>query len=280
MKKTISLVLVFAFIFVLALQLPVLADDATGTATETPMLTSVNPEATNTATSTQPRPEPRTEQRPEPRTEQRKGTSTLEKIPSPEHINLYNQIKKIGSDLFGIRKASSTINNIQKNEDKKATTTPNIVEKKINELKKAGLEKITSLDHLNLFEKVTKIGNDLFGLKKKGAMVLPTMTPELIACTSAAIDAKDASVNISITASVAEITAAIDARGVCQKAALALASGHEDAVKTCNKTFQETVKAANEKARVSQKATWDIYKTSLDTCSKGLNIEDSGDILK
>jgi len=277
MKKTISLVLVFTFIFVLALQLPVLADDITGTATETPMLISANPEATSTATSTDanipPRPEPRTGELRPTSTPPVKSTSTLERIPSPAHINLFEQIKKIGNDLFGIKKATNTTTQL-------TTSTPSAIEKKISDLKKAGLEKIASLDQTKLFDKITKIGKDLFGIKKSGINVLPTMTPEIVTCTSAAIDAKDTSISTALSTSASDITAAITARGTCQKTALALTSGVGDAIKVCNTTFQDAVKTANDKVKTTQKNTWDTYKTSLKTCSAGLNIEDGGDALK
>ena len=270
MKKTISLVLVFAFIFTLALQLPVLATDnadaTTGTTTVATTTTATTTVETNQDT---------------PKTE-----SSLEKITSPALINLYNQIKKIGKDLFGVKKASSTVASIQKNDDKKATSTPSEVEKKINELKKSGLEKITSLEQTKLYDKITKVGKDLFGIKKGGAIkTLPVLSADALTCVSAAIDAKDSSVNISLTSAATEITAAIDARGTCQKAALALSTGREDALKVCNKTFQDTTKKANETAKTSQKNTWETYKASLKTCATTastteINIEDGGDILK
>lgn len=236
MKKTISLVLVFVFAFGLMLQLPVLANDGMG--------------------------------------QDVKATSSLEKISSPSLMNLYREIRKVGNDLFGIKKASSTIANITKNDDKK-----------IAEIKKAGLEKITSLEQVKFFDKITKIGNDLFGIKKKGAMVLPAMNADLIACVSSAIDAKDTSISVSFTNASSEITTAIEARGVCQKAALTLTSGREDALKVCNKTFQEATKAANEKAKKAQQEAWSTYKTSLKACSTTastteINIEDGGEILK
>ena len=270
------MVLVGAFIFVLALQLPVLADDTTGTATETPMLISANPEATSTM-PLPPRPEPRSGELRPSSTPPIKNGGSLERIPSPAHINLFEKIKKIGNDLFGIKK---TTNGPTRVEAPKATSTPNVIEKKIKDLKKSGLEKITSLEQVKLFDKITRIGNDLFGLKKSGANVLPTMTPELITCTSAAIDAKDAGIGAALSASASDITSAITARGTCQKAALALTSGIEEAIKTCNKTFQDAVKTANDKIKSTQKTTWDTYKTSLKTCSTGLNIEDGGDALK
>ena len=252
MKKTISLVLVFAFVFTLALQFPVLAED---NATATLLISS---RATTSL-----------------------ATSSLEKISSPDKINLFNQIKKIGDDLFGIRKATSTILKIETN---KGTTTSEIT-KKITTAQKAGLEKITSLEQVKFFEKITKIGNDLFGIKKKGANVLPAMSSDTITCVSTAIDTKDTKISEALTAATSEITAAITTRGTCQKAALALASGREDAIQACNKTFQAAVKTANDKAKKSQNDIWATYKTSLKACSTtatstAIMIEDSGDVLK
>lgn len=244
MKKTVSLVLVFIFAFALVLQLPALANDGTG------------PNV--------------------------KATSSLEKISSPSLMNLYREIRKIGDDLFGVKKASSTTANIQKNDGKKASST---AVTKLEELKKAGLEKIISLEQVKFFEKITKVGNDLFGIKKKGAAILPTMTADLITCVSAAIDAKDTSISVSFTNASSETTSAIEARGTCQKSALALTSGRDDALKTCNKTFQEATKTANTKAKGAQQEAWTVYKTSLKACSTAantteINIEDGGEILK
>lgn len=266
MKKTISLVLVFAFIFTLALQLPVLAEDNNETDTSTHDVATTTTEI----------------HRDTPKV----ASSSLEKISSPALINLYNQIKKIGGDLFGIRKASSTIANIQKNDDKKDSSNSTEIEKKINELKKAGLEKISSLEQIKLYDKVTKIGKDLFGIKKREIVkTLPALSADALTCVSAAIDAKDSSINISLTSSATSITAAIDARGTCQKAALATNTGREDALKVCNKAFQETSKKASETAKTSQKNTWEAYKASLKTCATTastteITIEDGGDILK
>jgi hypothetical protein len=263
MKKTISLVLVFIFAFILTLQLPVLAND--GLELNDGEDSSLEVKATSSSDA--------------------KATSSLEKISSPALMNLYREIKKIGGDLFGIKKASSTIYNIQKNDDKKATEMKKEIEKRVAEVKKSGMEKITSLDQVKFFEKITKVGNDLFGIKKKGAMILPVMNTDLITCVSNAIDAKDSSINITFTSSATEITTAIDARGVCQKAALVLTAGREDALKACTKTFQLATKTANEKAKKAQQEAWTTYKTGLKACSTTaktteINIEDGGEILK
>lgn len=253
MKKTISLVLVFAFVFALALQLPVLAED---NATPTLLISSRGTSSL--------------------------ATTSLEKILSPDKINLFTQIKKIGDDLFGVKKATSTIIKIETN---KGTTTSAIAQK-ITTAQKAGLEKITSLEQVKFFEKITKIGNDLFGVKKKGVNVLPAMSADTITCVSTAIDTKDTKISTALTNATSEITAAITARGTCQKAALALTSGREDAIQTCNKTFQNTVKTANDKAKKAQNEVWTTYKTDLKACSATTSstttimIEDSGDALK
>jgi len=278
MKKTISLVLVLAFILALATNLSVLAE---GTATSSDATSTLI--TTNSGTSTTPEliSEPVKEIASSSTPETKLATTSLEKILSPASINLFERIKKIGNDLFGVRKASSTIIKI---EEKKATTT-NLVDKKIEELKKAGLEKITSLEQVKLFDKITKIGNDLFGVKKLVTKVLPVMSAELITCTSAAIDAKDVSINISLTNSTTDITTAIDTRGVCQKAALTATTERQGALNACNKAFQTSVKSANDKAKTAQKEIWTNYKTSLKACATSantteINIEDGGDILK
>jgi len=283
MKKTISLVLVVAFVFSLALQLPVFAEDNETEVVSTVTTSAVNSESTSATevkadvTTTSVKPEPRKEEK----KEEKKEMSGMERIPSPDKINLFTQIKKVGKDLFGIRKSSSTIANIQKNDDKKASSTTNVLVKKLEEAKKLGLEKIVSLEQVKFFDKITKVGNDLFGIKKPGTYVLPALSTEQQTCVAAAIDAKDAKTSETITTNASEVTAAITARGICHKAAISLTSGREEAVKACNKSFQESVKAAAEKVKTTQKSTWEAYRTSLKECSKMANsaeimIEDGG----
>jgi len=227
MKKTISLALVFSFIFALALQLPVLAEDATSSADV--ISAQINQEASSSATD-------------------------LEKIPSPEHINYFKEIKKIGSSLFGIKKSEAEIEKIKQHnaESIKEISTEGLekisspehislfekikkigkdlfgVKKSENnqatstpENKSDSLEKISSPDQIRLFEKIKKVGDDLFGIRKEKSKeksnVLPAMSAELITCASNAIDAKDSTVSGALATSSAEIVAAISARGTCQK---------------------------------------------------------------
>lgn len=189
------------------------------------------------------------------------STVTLEKISSPEKIKLFEQIKKIGNDLFGIKKLEST-----KATSTKATST---------------LEKIISLDQVKLFGQIKKIGNDLFGIRKNNVYVLPTLTTDSITCISAAIDAKDAKNSEALTAATAEITSAITARGICQKAALVVTSEKMSAINACNKTFTNAHKTANDKVKTAQKEAWTAYSASLKTCATNakvteIKIEDGG----
>lgn len=287
MKKIISLTLVFSFIFVLAVQIPVLAEDNTSSVS---ILNSDNLGATSTDKNLIKIPSPEyikyfekiikigntlfgikkntDSVKPELKKSETAKNEKLEKISSPEHISLFEKITKIGNDLFGIRK-------LEKN---KATSTS---ENKNIENKNYNLEKIISLDQVKFFEKITKIGNDLFGLRKEGNYILPVMSAELVACVSTAIDVKDSKISENLTKTVTEISSAITARGICQKAALALTSERQGAINTCNKNFQKTNKQIQETTSNAQKQIWTIYRSSLKTCATNANsteikIEDGG----
>lgn len=317
MKKTISLALVFSFIFALALQLPALAIDtatsteATGSNSEVPMLTSTNSASTSTPEATN-EPTVATTTVEIPRTSTTTATSSLEKIPSPEYIKYFREIKKMGDSLFGIKKPTAEIEKIK--QEIKATSTVglekiqspahiNLFEKiiKIGQdlfgikksetnatstkatstlaTKATSLEKIVSLSDVKFFDQIKKIGNDLFGIRKEGVYVLPSMTSDQITCVSQAIDAKDSKISDALTMATAEINSAISARGVCQKAALSMNTERQGALNVCSKTFMEAQKKASEKTRSTQKEIWTVYNSSLKTCSAGtteIKIEDGG----
>jgi len=268
MKKTVSLVLLFSFAAALVFQLPALAKDEAAPA----LLISPKPKAIATTTITT-------------------GTTSLEKISSPELIKYFEQIKKIGNSLFGVKKATSTAIIIEKvtstatstvNNTASSTTT---ILKRIAEIKKAGLEKIASLAHTSLYSKIVKIGNDLYGVKKIATKTLPNLTTKAAACVSTAIDTKDTALTNILATTNKEITTAINARTTCQKAALNLSSGQNEAITTCNKTFKTAYQTAEKKAKEAQKKNWTTYKTSLKSCATSagvteINIEDGGDVLK
>ena len=265
MKKTVSLVLLFSLATALVFQLPVLAADETTTT----LLISPKPDVITTTTMTA-------------------VPNGLEKISSPELIKYFEQIKKVGNSLFGIKKATSTAVT-----SKKATSTATstasstaAILKKIAEIKKTGAEKIASLEHTSLYNKIVKIGNDLYGIRKAAnTKTLPTLSDSAIACVSTAIDTKDTALANILTTANQEVSTAIAARTTCQKAALNLPSGQNEAIKTCNQTFKTAYQTANKKASEAQKKNWTTYKTSLKSCATSagtteINIEDGGEVLK
>ena len=265
MKKTVSLVLLFSLAAALVFQLPALAEDEATTT----LLISPNPKAIATTTIAT-------------------GTANLEKISSPELVKYFEQIKKIGNSLFGVKKATSTSATLKK-ATSTATSTVNDTASSsaaiLNEIKKAGLEKIASLEHTALYSKIVKIGNDLYGVKKNTTKTLPTLTTEAAACVATAIETKDTALTDILSAANTEVTAAITARTACQKAALNLSSGQNEAIITCNKTFKTAYQAANKKAKEAQNKNWTVYKTSLKSCGTSagiteINIEDGGEVLK
>jgi hypothetical protein len=307
MKKNITLILIFVFAFSLALNLPAKADDAninpTSGATGTPMVTSyenmTGEQRGNIDTS-------KLEKIPSPdyiryfkqiikkdgvmygvriehnatatqailKNNDKKASSSLEKIPSPAHINLFEKITKIGNALFGVKKDNPGQDKKDNyGQDKKSTSTI-----------PANLEKITSLEQVSLFDKIVKIGNDLFGIRKNPIRQLPMMSTSTIACVTSAIDAKDTAVTTAFNTASAEVSSAIAARGTCQKAALSLAQNERlTAIAKCNQAFQETAKKSRETANASQKTAWETYRSSLKTCSASnegntaeIMIEDGG----
>ena len=180
MKKTIPIALVFSFIFAITAQMPVLAEDTATTTTNLnagiSMLTSFNSEEASTSTAPVPmlisaNPEsgiasgtPRIEPRDgAPRPNNASSTlvigKNLEKITKPEYVKYFNEIRKIGNDLFGIRKPQA------------ATSTTTIA------LSTSTLQRIPSPAHISLFEKIVKIGQDLFGVKKNNSENKATTTP-------------------------------------------------------------------------------------------------------
>jgi len=198
--------------------------------------------------------------------------SNLEKISSPEQIPHFKLIKKEGNSLYGVR--------IQKSEDKpEATTTKAEVSKPepvkeaktINlELKK--LEKISGPWDLNLFEKIKKVGNALWGYKKESSDDLGAtkLTAEVITCLKTAIDKKDGVVKTTITTASSELVKAVDNRNTCQKAALDLVTNQEiiKAFKVCKETFNKAVKETRLTAKQTRDAAWKVYQQEVKACHK------------
>jgi len=183
----------------------------------------------------------------------------LEKISSPDQIKNFKVIKKEGANLFGIRLGTKTSSTEQ------------------------ALEKILTPGDMKFFDKIKKVGTSLFGIRKKTDNKTNDKTdkkqtenkkpilvkPEAIQCVKNAIDKKDASLKTSITTHNQNILAFLDARNVCQKAALDKTTGQEqfEANKICVETHQKSMKESNDALQKARNESQKIYRGDLKACS-------------
>jgi len=159
-----------------------------------------------------------------------------EKITSPSELDHFSNIIKKGKDLYGMRK---------------------IV-----------LEKITHPSEIVNFENIKKMGTALWGMRKEDNQTL--VRPEAVTCVKAAIDKKDASIKTGIATGATNLTALVDARNVCQKAALDLTTVKEqkDANKLCIETYKKAIESGRETVKKSQATIWKTFKDDLKTCGQ------------
>lgn len=161
----------------------------------------------------------------------------LEKIPSPEHLNFYEKIKKVGDALWGIRKVEP--------------------EK---------LEKISKPKDISFFEKVKKVGNALWGIRKKGLGRI--ITSETKDCVITAIEIKDKAMGDNNAYVAVELNKAIAARTACQKTALATTENQKKALDECARIFKDTHKLIKFNSNKANMAIAKTYRDSLKVCSK------------
>lgn len=197
---------------------------------------------------------------------------SLEKIPSPDQIKYFRVLKKENGALYGVRlekmekaektERAETGEALRKNENFSVTDT------------KAQLEKILAPQFIGLYEKIQKVGNSLWGVKKnnsnkEGAVTSPKyreITAEMQVCVAAAIDVKDEALKARVTLTGTEVSAAITARGECQKKAIASLENQRENLNVCVKDFQIKHKEIVNKAKEAQQLIWKTYQTSLKAC--------------
>jgi hypothetical protein len=203
--------------------------------------------------------------------------SVREKISNPGEIKLFEQIKKIGNDLFGIKKQIK--GNV-------ATTTITVATTTSASTTKTILEKISNPGEIKLFEKIQKIGSALWGFRKIAANTANTPTlvkPEAIQCVKDAINKKDAAIKTALSSQVQAVLTAIDSRTACQSAALDQTTGQAqaDANKVCVATYTKSIKDNNTTLNNSKNDNWKIYKSDLKICSGIVSTSSSstGDIM-
>ncbi len=206
------------------------------------------------------------------------GSSTMEKIPSPDQIKNFRMIKKVDGSLYGIR-----LQNQEKLEMKKEGNA-------MSSSTKAELEKILTPQLISLYEKIQKIGSSLWGVKKemkgeikkeepKPVVKYRVVTADMLTCVTAAIDKKDTAVKSNLAATTELINVAIGARSECQKTALQTIENQQINVKECNEVFQMKHKHFAEKAKTEQQIIWKAYQTELKACAPITTATSTGEIM-
>ncbi|HNU81512.1 MAG TPA: hypothetical protein PLA05_02395 [bacterium] len=204
------------------------------------------------------------------------AAGSLEKIPSPDQIKYFKVIKKENGSLYGIRLSTAV-----KNQATEQISSHNQEKTNTN---KAQLEKILAPQFINLYEKIQKIGNSLWGVKKETKSVdnagpkatdqaikpMPKprlVTAEMIACVSAAIDKKDKALQNQIDLSAESLKAIISTRGECQKKAIQTTAGQLENLNICIKDFQAKYQEIIKQSKDEQQIIWKAYQSDLKACS-------------
>jgi hypothetical protein len=206
-------------------------------------------------------------QRPEPMLFGAQGQmGGLERIPSPDQIKNFENVKKQGNALFGKRKGQNK-DELDKTKKEKS--------KDQNETAKTGtssLEKISHPDDIKLFDKVLKIGNALWGLRRGGAEKPKPpvfITSTAAQCVKDAIVKKDTAIKADITTRDQAEQAAIDARTACQSSAIdkTTAKDQAEANRACLDTFKKYMDGAKKAFDTSRNEAWKTYGTDLKACT-------------
>ena len=206
--------------------------------------------------------------------------SSLEKIPSPDQIKNFTNIKKEGNTLFGVRilqlenKVKGLGDKLKEALNKpiiKIATSTNSVPSTIASSTK-GLEKISNPKEIALFEKIKQIGTALWGYRKEtkenlGASVL---TAETITCLKTVIDKKDTAVKDSLASSSEALIKATSERNTCQKYSLDKSNNSEimQGFKVCKENFNNAIKESRMNSKKFRDTAWKTYQQEVKTCYK------------
>jgi hypothetical protein len=245
------------------------------------------PANANTNTSTPPLPPPNVH--PATNVAPNSGTAAstsgqLVKIPNPDYIKYFREIRQIGASLYGIliNSANGLMGNIQPT----SGTTPTAQNSSTAPTATATggtiggvgqttqqLEKILSPDMIKFYTAIKKIGSSLFGVRLGGSVpgnVTPkpyrVVTAEESACVISAIKAKDQAITDGKTAEATAFNAAVAARTACQTTALGGIDGQLAALQTCAKSFVTAAKQSQATFAKAQKDAWTTYTAALKVC--------------
>jgi|GEM_PF-5131984 len=184
-----------------------------------------------------------------------------QRIPSPESMKNFKQIRRVGNALYGVPKNSN-------NEDRPGMK-PNKEEKTEMKNVSGAEEKILSLDDVQYFTKIRKVGNALYGVRitaKAGSST--TLTAEAKACLKTALTKKDSAIITAFDTYTASAKLAMQTRMTAISTALDI-SNNAERVKAMNSAIQAHKKArdeANRLHRSSVKQASETYRTELKAC--------------
>ena len=190
------------------------------------------------------------------------ATTTVkrEKILSPDQIKNYRDIIKEGNTLYGVL-VKKIQDYAQPQDDGKVDLNPTTASR-------AGLEKILRPDLIPLYEKVQKVGNALWGMRR--AVLVSTSSPVVLPengdCVANAINIKDKAVMKLVTNSASDFNQVIAARSACQQAAVRTEKNQREEIVSCIQTYQKIIRYNQE---AQKKGLQDIlmdYRGALDSC--------------
>lgn len=226
MKKFLSVVLISSFVLGLVSFLPAMAQE-----TDSGVIMAQN---TSVATGT---------------------PEGLEKIPTPSMMQMFKNIIKRGTDLFGVRKEI-------KNEVKEGDISTSTAVK---------LEKILAPQFISMYERIQKIGNSLWGYKKGGKIPKKSFAvvgSNISACVITSIGVKDVALILNNSNFTSELNTAISARTTCQTTAIGSTENQKKNLDKCIKTFHEGLKQARKKTNDAYKNILKTFNESLKSCKK------------
>jgi len=178
----------------------------------------------------------------------------LEKILSPDQIKFFDNIEKVGSTLFGIRKQTQQdrTSRVPQQTDQTPTSDSGANAENPNLFTATSsigqrLEKILSPDQIKFFDNIEKVGSILFGIRKNASPKPVFIEPTSASCVKDAINKKVASLKTAMSNRDQANLALLDTRTACELAALdkTTAQDQSDANQLCISADQKA-KADNE----------------------------------
>jgi hypothetical protein len=170
-----------------------------------------------------------------------------EKIPSPEHIKLYKNIRKVDKSLYGIRIKSSN------------DTKPNE-------------EKILSLEDVKYFSHIRKVGESLYGIRIDAKAAPVQLTAETLACAKTALGKREDAAIIAYDTYATSIKEALAKRKTDQMAAMEIIdqSARRKALAKALIDFNKARELAVKNRHESIKKAAETFRLETKTCKANI----------